>query len=204
MKALYASVFPAPKKAKKAPADGKPPAAEEAPFTIVDEFLGATLENKKYVPLFNFFVAEWSKRGAFRILLADYVTSESGTGVVHSAPAFGVDDFDVCLKAGIVGNEEVPCPVDDNGCFVAPVAPWLGVHVKEADKSIIETLKKNGRLFKSDTLTHSYPFCWRSDTPLIYRAVPSWFIRVESIKVDWSMFFRVFFLFCSLEGKTRC
>ncbi len=179
MKALFASVFPAPKKAKKA-APGAP--AEEVPFTIVEEFLGATLEGKKYVPLFDFFKEEWSKRGAFRIVLADYVTSESGTGVVHSAPAFGVDDFEACCKAGIVANEEVPCPVDDNGCFTAPVTPWLGVHVKEADKSIIDALKKMGRLFKSDTLSHSYPFCWRSDTPLIYRAVPSWFIRVESIK----------------------
>ena len=180
MEALYASVFPAPKKAKKAPAAGEK--AEEPPFSIVDKFPGASLSGKKYTPLFDFFVKDWEPRGAFRILLADYVTSESGTGVVHSAPAFGVDDFETCQKAGIVANEELPCPVDDNGCFVAPVQPWLGVHVKEADKSIIETLKKMGRLYHSTTLTHSYPFCWRSDTPLIYRAVPSWFVRVESLK----------------------
>ncbi len=101
---------------------------------------------------------------------------------MHSAPAFGVDDFNTCEKAGIVANDNVPCPVDDNGNFTLPVAPWLGQHVKAADASIIETIKANGRLFASTKLKHSYPFCWRSDTPLIYKAVPSWFIRVESLR----------------------
>ncbi len=181
MEALYASVFPAPKKAKKAAPGAKEP---EAPFKIVDKFAGKTLGGKKYVPLFDFFVEEWTEKGAFRILLADYVTNDSGTGVVHSAPAFGVEDFNSCTKAGIVANENVPCPVDENGCFTEPVTPWLGVYVKAADPSIIETLKKMGRLYHCTTIKHKYPFCWRSDTPLIYRAVPSWFVRVESIKKE--------------------
>lgn len=174
MKALYGSVFPEPKKKK-----GK---EETGPlFTVVEEFLGATLKGRKYVPLFDFY-KEWEQKGAFQVLTADYVTAESGTGIVHCAPAFGVDDFETCKQHGVVGSENVPCPVDDNGCFTDPVATWKGRHVKEADKSIIETLKANGRLFHSTTLTHSYPFCWRSDTPLIYKAVPSWFINVIKIK----------------------
>jgi isoleucyl-tRNA synthetase len=176
---LYASVFPQPKKPKKA--DGK---AVEEPFKIVDSFPGRALGGKKYVPPFDFFVKEWTPSGAFRILLADYVTNDSGTGVVHSAPGFGVDDFETCHKAGIIGSENVPCPVDDNGCFTAPVQPWLGVHVKTSDPLIIEALKKMGRLYHSTTIKHTYPYCWRSDTPLIYRAVPSWFVRVESIKKE--------------------
>lgn len=114
--------------------------------------------------------------------LASYVTADAGTGVVHSAPAFGVDDFEACKAAGIVSSESVPCPVDDNGNFTAPVTPWLGMHVKAADLPITIALKQAGRVFASAKFKHSYPFCWRSDTPLIYKAVPSWFIKVESIK----------------------
>nr|XP_053647286.1 isoleucine--tRNA ligase, cytoplasmic-like [Cherax quadricarinatus] len=121
--------------------------------------------------------------GAFKVVCDSYVTSESGTGVVHQAPYFGEDDYRVCLSYGIIKRDEEPvCPVDDAGRFVLPVTDFNGIHVKEADPEIIKLLRSRGRLVQSDRINHSYPFCWRSDTPLIYRAVPSWFIRVEQMQ----------------------
>ena len=79
-------------------------------------------------------------------------------------------------------SSDLPCPVDDNGLFEQPVHDFVGQHVKAADKGIIDMLKKRGRLAKNGTLLHPYPFCWRSDTPLIYRAVPSWFVKVEPVR----------------------
>ena len=117
------------------------------------------------------------------MVCASYVTSESGTGVVHQAPYFGEDDFRVCLSYGIISKDQEPiCPVDDVGRFVHPVLDFKGMHVKDADADIIKHLRKQDRLVQSDRVFHSYPFCWRSDTPLIYRAVPSWFIRVEHMQ----------------------
>lgn len=111
-----------------------------------------------------------------------YVTEESGTGIVHQAPYFGEDDYRVCIAAGVVTREQdIVCPVDASGKFMAPVTDFEGLHVKEADKGIIKMLRDNGRLVTAGTVNHSYPFCWRSETPLIYKAVPSWFIRVEQM-----------------------
>ncbi len=104
--ALFSNVFPQPKKPKKAV--GK---AHDEPFKIVDSFPGRALGGKKYVPPFDFFVKEWTPNGAFRVLLADYVTNDSGTGIVHSAPGFGVDDYETCLRAELIASENVPCPV---------------------------------------------------------------------------------------------
>lgn len=123
-----------------------------------------------------------SSSRAFRVLTDSYVTDESGTGIVHQAPYFGEDDYRVCLAAGIISrDQEMICPVDDSGRFIEPVNDFLGQHVKDADKNIIKMLKDCGRLVHAGTVKHSYPFCWRSETPLIYRAVPSWFIRVEQM-----------------------
>ena len=120
--------------------------------------------------------------GAFRVLTDTYVTEESGTGIVHQAPYFGEDDYRVCLAAGIISrDQEMICPVDDSGRFTAPVEHFIGQHVKDADKHITKFLKENGRLVHEGQIKHTYPFCWRSETPLIYRAVPSWFIRVEQM-----------------------
>jgi len=89
----------------------------------------------------------------------------------------------VCLAAGIIQKGvNLPCPVDDNGRFTADVPDYAGVYVKEADEAIKQDLKKLGRVVKSGTIIHSYPFCWRSETPLIYKAVSSWFVNVESIR----------------------
>jgi isoleucyl-tRNA synthetase len=137
---------------------------------------GAALLGMKYAPLFPYFVSKVPN--GFRVIHSDHVTTDNGTGVVHMAPAFGEEDYYACLQAGI----PVVNPVDDDGVFTAEVADYAGRRVKDADKDIMAALKRQGRLFKQETIVHSYPFCWRSDTPLIYRAVSSWFVAVEKIK----------------------
>lgn len=153
-------------------------------YTILERFKGRTLVGKKYEPIFPYF-QQYKSKGAFRVFCDNYVTAESGTGVVHQAPYFGEDDYRVCLSHGAITKEqEIVCPVDASGKFVAPVKDFLGLYVKDADKEIIKNLKNRGRLVNHSTSKHSYPFCWRSDTPLIYRAVPSWFVRVEHMQAD--------------------
>uniref|UniRef100_A0A8C2WSR3 Isoleucine--tRNA ligase, cytoplasmic n=1 Tax=Cyclopterus lumpus TaxID=8103 RepID=A0A8C2WSR3_CYCLU len=118
--------------------------------------------------------------GAFQVVLDNYVKEEEGTGVVHQAPYFGADDYRVCTEYKIIQRDQAPiCPVDASGCFTSEVTDFAGQYVKDADKNIIKWLKEKGRLVNASSLKHSYPFCWRSDTPLIYKAVPSWFVRVE-------------------------
>ena len=155
---------------------------KKAKFTVVKKIKGKDLEGKKYVPLFDYYL---KTKGdvAFHVLTDSYVTDESGTGVVHQAPGFGEDDYRVCMANGIISKGEIiPCPVDESGCFTEDVGDWLkGQYVKEADKLISKDLKTRGRLIVQGQIKHSYPFCWRSDTPLIYKAVPSWFVRVENI-----------------------
>ncbi|XP_071961257.1 isoleucine--tRNA ligase, cytoplasmic-like [Antedon mediterranea] len=151
---------------------------KEAEYEIIGKFKGSTLKGKKYKPLFNYFI-ELKKTGAFKICNDTYVTEDSGTGVVHQAAYFGADDYRVCLEHGVITKEMVVCPVDESGKFTKEVTDFAGQYVKDADKNIIRWLKQNGRLVDQSTYKHSYPFCWRSETPLIYKAVPSWFIRVE-------------------------
>ncbi|PIS03401.1 MAG: isoleucine--tRNA ligase [Chlamydiae bacterium CG10_big_fil_rev_8_21_14_0_10_42_34] len=143
-------------------------------FEIVERLNGVDLAGKKYKPLFPFF----ESRDAFRVILEESVSIEDGTGIVHSAPAFGEVDFFACKREGI----ELVCPVDNNGRFTEEVPPWKGILVKDADKEIAKELKKQGLLFYQGTIRHRYPFCWRSDTPLIYKAVKTWFVAVEKIK----------------------
>lgn len=155
---------------------------KKAGFEVLRKVKGSDLVGIKYEPLFDYFQKDYGHR-AFRVLADAYVTDSDGTGIVHQAPAFGEDDYRVCLRNDVIDKgENLPCPVDDNGRFTEPVIDFLGMGVKEADKAIVAELKNKGRLVKNDNLNHSYPFCWRSDTPLIYRAVPSWFVRVEAIK----------------------
>jgi len=142
---------------------------------------GSELKGIKYKSLFDYF----NKNEYFQVVVDGYVTDEAGTGIVHQAPAFGEDDYRVCLREGLISKgSDIPCPVDVNGNFKVPVKDFEGLHVKVADDKIIIKLKEMNRLVKKDVLEHSYPFCWRSDTPLIYKAVPSWFIRVEDIRDD--------------------
>jgi isoleucyl-tRNA synthetase len=151
----------------------------ETDLEIEREMKGSELLGLEYEPLFGFF-ADRKAQGAFKVIESGHVTVESGTGIVHMAPAFGEDDYFACKAAGI----PIVNPIDDDGMFTAEVPPYQGKRVKDADKDIIADLKKAGRLFKQDTLNHSYPYCYRSDTPLIYRAVSSWFVAVEKIKAD--------------------
>jgi len=156
----------------------KPKMAAEL-YEVQKTFVGKDLVGTRYTPLFNFFESD----KFFQVISDTYVTDDAGTGVVHQAPAFGEDDFRVCLAHGIiVKGGEIPCPVDTNGVFTDPVEPVKGKHVKAADETLIALIKEKGRLVQKDNLLHSYPFCWRSDTPLIYKTVPSWFVRVEEIR----------------------
>uniref|UniRef100_A0A8C3VEB1 Isoleucine--tRNA ligase, cytoplasmic n=1 Tax=Catharus ustulatus TaxID=91951 RepID=A0A8C3VEB1_CATUS len=151
----------------------------DSEYQILDRFPGIVLKGKKYKPLFEYFI-QCKEKGAFTVLVDGYVKEEEGTGVVHQAPYFGADDYRVCMDFNVIQKDSVPvCPVDASGCFTAEVADFAGQYVKDADKHIIRWLKEKGRLIHSTTFQHSYPFCWRSDTPLIYKAVPSWFVRVE-------------------------
>jgi len=171
-----------PKEGKAAKKKKKESEPEAAPFEILSKFPGKDLEGKTYEPLFPYF-ASMKAEGAFRVTNDRYVKEDGGTGVVHNAPAFGEDDMRVCLATGIIKRGGVlPCPVDADGCFTEEVVDFAGKHVKDADKLIIARLKTQGAIINSGTLEHSYPFCPRSDTPLIYKAVPSWFVKVTAIK----------------------
>ncbi|XP_057959280.1 isoleucine--tRNA ligase, cytoplasmic [Malania oleifera] len=152
-----------------------------AEFELLERVTGASLIGMKYEPLFDYFL-EFSDM-AFRVVADNYVTDDSGTGIVHCAPAFGEDDYRVCIENEIINKgESLVVAVDDNGCYTQKITDFCGCYVKDADKKVIEAVKKKGRLVKYGSFMHSYPFCWRSDTPLIYRAVPSWFIAVEKLK----------------------
>ncbi len=144
---------------------------------VVAEMKGKALNGKRYKPLFPFFA---DRTGAFRVVLDEAVSTEEGTGIVHSAPAFGELDFFVCKREGI----DLVCPIDTNGRFTAEVPPYKGMLVKDADKEIIRDLKKQSSVFHQATIRHRYPFCWRSDTPLIYKAVRTWFVAVEKLKEE--------------------
>ncbi|EMW8926594.1 MULTISPECIES: isoleucine--tRNA ligase [Morganellaceae] len=139
---------------------------------------GSDLASKSYTPIFPYFVQHKAK-GAFKVLADTFVSQESGTGIVHMAPAFGEEDQRVCRENGI---EVSVCPLDSRGRFTSEVSDFARVYVKDADKSIIQTIKERGLLYRHDTLMHSYPFCPRSDTPIIYRTVPSWYIGVTQLR----------------------
>lgn len=145
---------------------------------VIKRAKGSDLVGLRYEPLFSYFSSEVD-RGAFVVLSDDYVSTDSGTGLVHQAPAFGEDDFRIAQANGI---EAFVCPVTLNGEFTAEVSDFAGQNVKDADKHIIRYLKDAGTLYRNDTIQHSYPFCYRSDTPLIYRAIPSWFVRVSEMR----------------------
>ncbi|MCX6996729.1 MAG: isoleucine--tRNA ligase [Kiritimatiellaeota bacterium] len=145
---------------------------------ILEELPGAALVGWRYAPLFPYFAAYKAAHGAFRVTAADFVTTADGTGVVHIAPGFGEDD----CRLGQAKGLPALCPVDDEGCFTSAVGDYAGRPVKETDKDIIHRLKTEGRLFHQGTIQHSYPHCWRCDAPLIYRAVSTWFLRVEQLK----------------------
>ena len=142
---------------------------------VVDRFKGKKLKGMKYHPLFTFMPLE---KPAHYVVLGDFVTIEDGTGLVHIAPAFGADDLDVSKEYDL----PVLMTVGPDGGFLPQVTPWRGVFVKDADPAIITDLDKRGLMFRSETYTHTYPFCWRCDTPLLYYARESWYIRTSAFK----------------------
>ena len=136
---------------------------------------GSELAGRSYEPLFPFLAGT---DNAFRVLAADFVTTEDGTGVVHLAPGFGEDDQNVCNGAGI----PTLCPMDEHGQYTAEITQWAGRHVFEANPDVIRELKSMGHVVRHDTYNHSYPHCWRCAEPLVYRAVSSWFVQVTAFR----------------------
>ena len=150
-------------------------AKELGDYEIEHTYVGQELAGLGYQPPYDFFLDEPK---AFRILVADYVTTEDGTGVVHQAPAFGEDDMLTCQQAGI----GVVIPVDMDGKFTSLVPPYEDMLVFDANKDIIRDLKAAGRILRHQTIEHSYPHSWRSGQPLIYMALPSWFVAVTKFR----------------------
>ncbi len=142
---------------------------------ILGTVTGAELVGRRFRPLFGYFS---DTPRAFVVLGEDFVSMDEGTGIVQMAPGFGEDDQRACDAAGIA----VICPVDDRGCFTAEVGDLAGVQVFDANAMIVDRLGDAGALVRAEDYTHSYPHCWRTDTPLIYRAMSSWFVRVTAIK----------------------
>ena len=115
-----------------------------------------------------------------RLLLADYVTMDSGTGCVHTAPGFGADDYQTCLRYGI----EMVVPVDDQGRHTDYAGKYAGLKTDESNPIILNDMKEAGSLFASEEIVHSYPHCWRCKSPIIFRATPQWFCSVDGFKEE--------------------
>lgn len=142
-------------------------------FEVIEELKGADLEGIEYEQIMPFVKTD---KKAFYVTLGDYVTTEDGTGIVHTAPAFGEDDYNLGRKYGL----PVLQPVSDEGKFTA--TPWEGMFVMDADIDIIKWLAGEGKLFKKEKIAHNYPHCWRCKTPLLYYAKPSWYIEITKLK----------------------
>ena len=145
----------------------------------VGSLKGKDLVGLGYEPMFPYF-KQLKEKGAFRVLSGEFVSTEDGTGIVHIAPGFGQDDFEACRAYD--ENFPVVCPVDEAGKFTAEVPDYQGKQVFETNEPIMQWLKENGLLVKKEQYTHSYPFCWRTDTPLIYKAMSSWFVKVTDFR----------------------
>ena len=146
--------------------------------TIIEEFKGKELLGNKYLPIFDYALQEYDIEQAWKIIPASYVTIDDGTGIVHTAPAYGADDFEACAKA------QIPMfnPIDRDGCFTDQVPEFKGQWFKEADKGIVKAIKKKGHMFRHETFEHNYPFDWRKGTPLMSYPVESWFIKTTAVK----------------------
>ena len=147
----------------------------DTPYTILQEMKGKQLKGLRYKPLFTFLPTD---KLAHYVVLADYVTTEDGSGLVHIAPAFGAEDMEVSLEE----NLPMLMTVAPDGTFISEVRPWAGIFVKDADPLIIQDLQSRGLMFHVGQITHTYPFCWRCSTPLLYYARPTWYIRTSQYK----------------------
>lgn len=149
------------------------PAVLGKEYEVLEEMDGKSLEYMEYEQLMPFVKAD---KKAFFVTLADYVTTEDGTGIVHTAPAFGEDDY----NTGMRYNLPVLQPVNEDGKYTE--TPWEGKFVMDADPEIIDWLKETGKLYKRQTMAHNYPHCWRCKTPLLYYAKPSWYIEMTKLR----------------------
>ena len=138
---------------------------------------GKKLAGRRYTPLFDYY-QKYAEQGAFRVVTGDFVATDEGTGIVHMAPAFGEEDFAVGKREGW----PVAMPIDAEGRYTAEVPEYQGKFVKDADPLILRRLREEGKLYHHTTLQHSYPFCYRCDSPLIYRAIDTWFMRIDPVK----------------------
>ncbi|MGD2215734.1 MAG: isoleucine--tRNA ligase [Gemmatimonadales bacterium] len=159
-------------------------------YEILETMPGGKLEGLRYEPPFPFLADAVGKGNGWFVAVADFVTADEGTGIVHTAVMYGQDDYDLGMRLGLPMHHLV----DEEGRFNSEVTTWAGVFVKDADPQIVEALKQSGRLWKAADYTHSYPFCWRCDTPLLYYARNSWYLRTTAVKdellannatVDW-------------------
>lgn len=148
---------------------------EDAKANILNEYTGEELKGTEYEPLYSFVKPD---KKAYYVIADDYVTMEDGTGVVHTAPAFGEDDARVCKANGLPFINLV----DHQGNFVKETGEWAGTFVKDADKLVIRDLKERNLCFAVIPFEHSYPFCWRCDTPLLYYACDTWFIEMTKVR----------------------
>ena len=142
---------------------------------VLETFKGKKLKGVKYRPLFTFVPPD---KPAHFVVLGDFVTTEDGTGLVHMAPAFGAEDMQMAHEYDL----PILMTVLPDGTFVPEVKPWRGVFIKDADPQIIENLRARGLLFRTEGYTHTYPFCWRCHTPLMYYARDSWYIRTSQFR----------------------
>jgi isoleucyl-tRNA synthetase len=144
-------------------------------YEILEKYIGLDLIDTEYEPLYLFVPID---KKAHYVIGANFVTLEDGTGIVHTAPAFGEDDY----RAGVEHDLPFVQPVDDTGSFTDEVKPWAGMFIKDADPLIMEDLESRGLMYKSGTIVHTYPFCWRCDSPLVYYARHSWYIRTTQFR----------------------
>ena len=146
-------------------------------YEVVARMKGSALRGWRYEPIFPYF-AGYAKEGCFTVLNDDYVTTDDGVGLVHIAPAYGEDDFRVCREAGIT---VIADPLDTSCNFTDALPEYAGRFCKDCDRDLIARLNQEGKLVHQATITHSYPFCDRTDTPLIYRAIEAWYVKVEDL-----------------------
>ena len=147
---------------------------EESAWEVISRCKGSDLEGRDYEPLFNYFAPE---RRAWYVACGEFVSTGDGTGIVHIAPAFGADDYELSKLYQLPMLQ----PVARNGCFTAEVPDYAGMFFKDADKPIMQRLKEEGKLYRRETIQHTYPFSWRYDVPVIYYARESWYIRTTEI-----------------------
>ncbi len=157
-------------------------------YEKLGEVKGTELKGLHYTPPFDYFITQ---ENAFQVLSGDFVVDEDGTAIVHMAPGFGEDDLRACKEAGI----GVVVPVDHTGKYTSAIPDYEGMLVFDANKPITQRLKDEGKLIRHDTIDHNYPHCWRTDEPLIYKAVESWYLEVSKFRermvelnqqIDWT------------------